>query len=104
MSNILELITKDTDSLCKILLITLHVFARVWYHNLEYGYILHFCDLRSKIIFCFNVPKRTLKSFFFITQREYEGIRAYFKRFDEEMLNMKRLLEPITTKYLISGV
>jgi hypothetical protein len=57
-------------------------------------------DLRSS--FALTYLKEHQKAFF-ITQREDEGIRAYFKRFDEEMLNMKRLLEPITTKSLISG-
>jgi len=63
-----------------------------------------FVILDPRSSFALTYLKEHQKAFFFITQREDEGIRAYFKRFDEEMLNMKRLLEPITTKYLISGV
>jgi len=41
---------------------------------------------------------------FGVTQQEGESTRAYLKRFNEKMLNIEELLEPLALKDLIKGV
>jgi len=47
---------------------------------------------------------KTSTKLFDVTQQENESTRAYLKRFNEKMLNMKELLELVALEALIKGV
>lgn len=48
--------------------------------------------------------KKSLTKLFSITQLEGESTRAYLKRFNEEMLKVENLLEPMVIEPLICGI
>jgi hypothetical protein len=50
---IIELVTKNSDAMCKISPTILHGFTQVWYFNLEPNSIFGLCDLYAKLISCF---------------------------------------------------
>lgn len=55
MRKILELVTQDTNAVCKAIPIMPHGSARALYHNLKSGFILHvFFYLNSKLISPFS--------------------------------------------------
>jgi len=79
----------------------------VWYHSLNFSFILHFHDLISKIIFYFStsIPtKKNIIELFTITQQEDKSTRANLQRFNKKMLNVEKLSEPIAIETLINGV
>lgn len=80
----------------------------VWYHSLNFSFILHFHDLISKIIFYFSISvptkKKNIIELFTIIQQEDKSIKAYFQRFNKKMLNVEKLFEPIVIETLINGV
>jgi len=93
--------------MCKVFPRTLYGFMHVWYHNLNFSFILHFHDLISKIIFYFStsIPtKKNIIELFTITQQEDKSTRANLQRFNKKMLNVKKLFEPIAIETLINGV
>jgi hypothetical protein len=93
--------------MCKVLPITLHGFVCALYHILLLGSILHFHDLKSKPIFCFNISipaKKSIIKLFTVTQQEDENIEAYLQWSNEVMINMERFLELIAIEALISRV
>jgi hypothetical protein len=52
-----------------------------------------------------SIPaKKSSNELFSIIQLENESTRAYLKRFNEEMLNVKNLLQPVALKALSSGI
>jgi hypothetical protein len=90
----LELIIQDDDSMCKIFTSTFRGFACAWYNNLKPNSIEGFSDLSAKLVarFGINIPtKKSSTKLFGITQVENESTRTYLKRFNEEMLKVKRL-------------
>jgi hypothetical protein len=78
-----------------------------WYNNLEPSSIEGFNNLYAKPVACFNINIPTKKSFtelFGVIQQEGESTWAYLKRFNEEILNVKELLELVDSDALKSGV
>jgi len=106
MRRSLELVIHDNDVICKILLTTFRGDVRIWYNNLKSGSILSFQDLYAKLVarFSTNIPmKKSSTELFGIIQCEKEFTRAYLRRFNEEMLQVEDLLEPITYEAWIKG-
>ena len=103
----LKIVIQDTNIMCKILLTPFHGSTRVQYYNLNLGSISNFLDLYSKLIAHLRkniyMEKSSIK-LFFNTQLEGENTRAYPKRFNEEILKVENLLEPMAIKALISGI
>jgi hypothetical protein len=93
--------------MCKILPTTFRGNVRRWYNNLKSGSILGFQDLCAKLVARFSTSIPTKKSsteLFGIVQGEKELTQAYLRRFNEEMLQVEDLLEPIACEALIKGV
>jgi hypothetical protein len=66
-----------------------------------------FNDLCADLWAHFNniiLAMKTSTKLFDVTQQENESTRAYLKRFNEKMLNMKELLELVALEALIKGV
>jgi hypothetical protein len=56
-------------------------------------------------MFSTNIPvKKSFTKLFSVTQVGREPTRAYLKRFNEEMLKLKGLIEPVASEALIIGV
>ena len=103
----LELVIHDNDVMCKILPTTFRGNVRRWYNNLKSGSILGFQDLCAKLVarFSTSIPaKKSSTELFGIVQGEKELTQAYLRRFNEEMLQVEDLLEPIACEALIKGV
>uniref|UniRef100_U7E2F4 Retrotransposon gag domain-containing protein n=1 Tax=Populus trichocarpa TaxID=3694 RepID=U7E2F4_POPTR len=86
----LELVIYDNDVMCKILPTTFR-------GN----------DLCAKLVarFSTSIPmKKSFAELFRVIQGGKESTLAYMRRFNEEMLQVKDLLEPITCEALIKGV
>lgn len=104
--NNLELVVQDLKAISKDST-TFQRFTRVQYHNLKLGSISSFLDLCDKLIIHFSMSIPAQKSsteLFSIIQLENDSTRAYLKKFNEEMLNLKNLLEPVALKALSSGI
>jgi hypothetical protein len=68
---------------------------------------MSFQDLCVELVTCFNTSIPTKKSsieLFRVTQGEKDSTQAYLKRFNEEMLQVEELLEPIACEALIKEV
>lgn len=95
---ILELVKKKSDVRCKIPPIIFHGYAQLWYHNLKHNSILDHHDLCVKLMSYFStsmLAKKSMNRLFTIIQREDESSRKYLYILNEEMLNVKDLLELI---------
>jgi len=85
----------------------LRISSYSWYQSLKLGSIINFYDQSAKLILHFStniIAKNLLTKIFAIMQREDESTRTYLQRLNEEILNLNRLLKPITTKALINRV
>jgi hypothetical protein len=74
---------------------------------LKPSFIDGFSDLCADLGAYFSTIILAMKTFtklFGVTQQEGESIRAYLKRFNEKMLNIEELLEPLALEDLIKGV
>jgi hypothetical protein len=90
----LKLVIHDNDVMCKILPTTFRGNVRTWYNSLKSGSILSFQDLYANLVACFstNIPmKKSFAELFGVIQGEKESIRAYLRRFNEEMLQVEDL-------------
>jgi hypothetical protein len=95
VGSLLELVIQDIDVIYKVLLTTLCGSAHVWYHSLKHDSILHFHDLSSKLIsrFSRSIPtKKSTIELFTVTQQKDKSTTSYLQSCNEEMLNVKRLL------------
>jgi len=93
--------------MCKIFPTTFKKSIQVWYNNLGMGSIMGFNDLCAKFMpwFSTSIPvMRSFKELFGITQSGGKSTKVYLKRFNEEMLKVKELIELVALKALISGV
>ena len=80
---------------------------RTWYNNLKSRSILSFQDLCANLVACFSTSismKKSSTELFGVTQGEKKSTQVYLKRFNEEMLQMENLLEPIAHEALIKRV
>lgn len=103
----LELVVQDNHNMCKILPTSFKGLVRVWYNNLEPASIINFNDLYTKLVArsIISIPvKKNSTKLFGITQVENESTMAYLKWFNEEMLKVEDMMEPVASKTLISGV
>jgi len=74
----------------------------MWYYSIKPNSTLDFYDICTKLISCFNMSipvKRSIIELFSITQQVDESNIIYLQRFNDEMLNMKSLLEPVVTRH-----
>jgi hypothetical protein len=93
--------------MCNILPTMLRISSHSWYRSLKPGSIINFYDQSAKLILHFStniIAKNLLTKIFVIMQREDESTMTYFQRLNEEILNLNRLLKPITTEALINRV
>ena len=82
-----------------------HGYAQLWYHNLKHNSILGHHDFCVKLMPCLStsmLAKQSMTRLFTIIQREDESSRTYLHILNEEMSNMKDLLELIFVEALIS--
>lgn len=90
MCNSLELVIQDNHVMCKILPTTFKGLVRAWYNKLKPGLVTSFNDLCVKLVayFSTSIPAKKIST----------------KSFNEEMLKVEDLIEPVASKSLISGV
>ena len=102
----LELVIYDNYAMYKILHMIFKGAVEAWYNNLEPSSVASFSDLCAKIMACLSTNIPTKKSFielFGINKAKDESIKAYLKRFNEEMFKVEDLIESVASKVFILG-
>lgn len=93
--------------MCNVIPTMLRISSHSWYQSLKLGSIINFYDQSTKLILYFStniIAKNLRTKIFAIMQREDESTRTYLQRLNEKILNLNRLLKPITTEALINRV
>ena len=70
-----------------------------WYNNLKLNSIEGFNDLYNNMLI-----KKKVIELFSVAQQEGDTTRVHLKSFNEEMLNVEKLIKPTNLETLIKGV
>jgi len=85
--------------MCKIFSAMFYEFVRAWYHSLELDPIFDFTDMCAKFVAHFSISilvKKSSTKLFVIIQWENESTRAYLKMFNDKIIKVEGLVEPVT--------